>query len=166
MTKRAPNPVKIYQPPRSLPTGALANSLFIAGGITGAQDWQAQFARDLSDTELALLNPRRDHYNSLDPHALREQIQWEHDGLRASSAISFWFPARAMCLISLYELGSWAHWRDPNGAVKPLFVAVHPDYMRRENIEIQLELERPDVQIVSSLDDLTAQILQWQSSRA
>ena len=156
--------MKLYRPPQPVPADALANSLFVAGAITGAEDWQTQFARDLSDTDLILLNPRRDYYNSLDPNALREQIKWEHDGLRNASAISFWFPAGAMCLILLYELGSWVHWRDPNGKAKPLFVAVHPDYMRHEDIAIQLELERPDVQIVSSLEELTARVLAWQQN--
>lgn len=153
--------MKLYRPLEIVPVEAYRNSLFMAGAITGAADWQTDFAGDLRATDLTLLNPRRETYNSLDPDALREQIRWEHDGLRQASAISFWFPASALCLISLYELGSWAHWRDENGEVKPLFVAVDPDYARQKDIKIQLELERPDVQILDSLDQLTAQILAW-----
>ncbi len=154
--------MKLYRPPTLIPAADLQNSLFVAGAITGAEDWQTGFARDLSATDLTLLNPRRETYNALDPQALREQIRWEHDGLRHASAISFWFPAGALCMISLYELGSWAHWRDPNGRPKPLFVAAQPDYARYEDVVIQLELERPDVQVVSSLDELAARILNWQ----
>ena len=154
--------MKLYRPPQLVPVAAFANSLFVAGAITGAPDWQTEFANDLRDTDLTLLNPRRETYNALDPAALREQIRWEHDGLRQSSAISFWFPAGALCMISLYELGSWAHWRDENGQPKPLFVAAQPDYARYEDVIIQLELERPDVKVVGSLRELTAQILAWQ----
>ena len=146
-----------------VPATELANSLFMAGGITGAADWQTTLASDLRDTDLVLLNPRRETYSALDPNALREQIKWEHDGLRNASAISFWFPAGAQCLISLYELGSWAHWRDANGGVKPLFVAAHSEYARYEDVLIQMELERPDVRVLDSLDSLTAQILNWQN---
>ena len=156
--------MKLYRPPQPVPAADFANSLFIAGAITGAADWQTDFAHALRDTDLTLLNPRRETYNALDPDALREQIRWEHDGLRNSSAISFWFPAGALCLISLYELGSWAHWRDANGAAKPLFVAVQPDYARHQDIVIQLELERPDARVFDSLDELTAQILNWQNN--
>ena len=156
--------MKFYRPPQPVPASDLKNSLFVAGAITGAADWQTDFARDLRETDLTLLNPRRETYNALDPDALREQIRWEHDGLRQSSAISFWFPAGALCLISLYELGSWAHWRDPNGEPKPLFVAAQPDYARYEDVVIQLELERPDVQVLDSLDALTARILDWQNN--
>ena len=157
--------MKLYRPPELIPANELENSLFMAGGITGAADWQVDLANNLSDTDLTLLNPRREHYSALDPNALREQIKWEHDGLRHASAISFWFPAGAQCLISLYELGSWAHWRDSNGEVKLLFVAVHPDYARHEDIIIQMELERPDITVLDSLEPLTTQILAWQSSQ-
>ncbi len=156
--------MKLYRPPAPVPAEALRNSLFIAGGITGAPDWQTPFIDALAGTNLNLLNPRRETYNSLDPNALREQIRWEHEGLRNSSAISFWFPAQAPCLITLYELGSWSHWRDGDGNAKPLFVGAHPDYVRLENVQIQTELERPNVTVVSSLDELTAQILMWQAS--
>ena len=158
--------MKLYRPPQPVPAGELENSLFVAGAITGAADWQTDFADALSATDLTLLNPRREQYSSLDPNALREQIKWEHDGLRSASAISFWLPAGAQCLITLYELGSWAHWRDENGAVKPIFVAAHPDYTRHEDVVIQMELERPDIQVLDSLEALTAQILAWQASQA
>ena len=154
--------MKIYRPPQTVES--YQNSLFVAGAITGAPDWQTEFANDLRDTDLTLLNPRRETYNALDPDALREQIRWEHDGLRYASAISFWFPAGALCMISLYELGSWAHWRDENGQPKPLFVATQPDYARYEDVIIQMELERPDIKVVGSLDELTAQILKWQNN--
>ena len=157
--------MKIYRPPAPIPAAAWKNSLFVAGAITGAPDWQSEFARDLNATDLTLLNPRRETYNALDPDALREQIRWEHDGLRNASAISFWFPAGALCMISLYELGSWAHWRDENGAPKPLFVAAHPEYARHQDVTIQLELERPDVQVLGSLQELTAQVVAWQQTR-
>ena len=157
--------MKLYRPPQPIPDTDLNNSLFVAGAITGAADWQTDFARNLRATDLTLLNPRRETYNALDPAALREQIKWEHDGLRHASAISFWFPAGALCLISLYELGSWAHWRDTNGQPKPLFVAAQSGYARHEDVVIQLELERPDVQVVGSLQELTAQVLVWQNQK-
>lgn len=152
--------MKMFQPPQPVPAADFRHSLFLAGAIPGAANWQGDVAAALNSTDLTLLNPRRDEYSALDPDALREQIRWEHDGLRAASAISFWFPAGALCLISLYELGSWAHWRDESGAGKPLFVAVDPNYARAQDIGIQLELERPDVKVVDSLAALTRQILE------
>lgn len=123
-------------------------SLFMAGGITGCGDWQAELAALLSDTDWILLNPRRKNYPANDPVVAEQQIQWEHDHLRAASAILFWFPSETLCPITLYELGAWSM------TDKPLFIGVHPDYARRIDVEIQTRLARPEVRIVYSLADL------------
>jgi hypothetical protein len=34
-------------------------AVFLAGGITGCPDWQAELVRMLADVPVALLNPRR-----------------------------------------------------------------------------------------------------------
>ena len=61
-----------------------------------------------------------------------------------------------------------ANWRQQMGSVghekKPLFVGVHPDYARRADVEIQLALQRPDVTVVSSLEELAQQVVQWSES--
>lgn len=150
-----------FHAPEIVPSEALARSVFLAGGITDAPIWQEDLAGALGDLDVSFLNPRRNGYSSLPALDLRVQIAWEHNHLRAASAISFWFPAPAPCLISLFELGAWSHWHGANGEIKPLFVGLHPDYMRRENIEIQLALERPEIQIASSLDELARQIRSW-----
>ena len=156
----------LFRPPQGVPISAMSPSVFMAGGITGAPDWQTPLAAALQDTGLTLFNPRREEYDDLTPVTQREQIRWEHDHLRAASAISFWFPASAVCLITMYELGSWAHWRDPvTGAPKPIFVAAHPNYARREDVVIQMELERPDVTVGTSLHDLELQIRAWHGAR-
>ncbi|MEB3215903.1 MAG: hypothetical protein VKN72_06555 [Nostocales cyanobacterium 94392] len=42
---------------------------------------------------------------------------------------------------------------------KPLFIGVHPNYPRRQDVEIQTNLVRPDINIVYSLEALAKQIL-------
>lgn len=42
---------------------------------------------------------------------------------------------------------------------KPLFIGIHPNYPRRQDVEIQTSLVRPDIKIVYSLQDLAEQIL-------
>jgi hypothetical protein len=44
---------------------------------------------------------------------------------------------------------------------KPLFVGVHPDYQRVQDVYIQTALARPDVQIVTSLEELAQEIVSW-----
>ncbi len=156
--------MKIIRPPAIVPAEDFVNSLFLAGGISGAPIWKPDLIGALQATELNLLDPHRADYGALAWDDLREQIRWEHDGLRGASAISFWFPAGAPCSISLYELGSWLHWRDENGDDKPIFVGVENDYAQRPNVILQTELERPDIEVVSSLDALATQIRAWQQN--
>lgn len=127
-------------------------TVFLAGGITDCPDWQQELVQLLRDTDLVLLNPRRANFPMADPTAANQQIDWEHKHLRLADAISFWFCAEAMQPITLYELGAWSM------TDKPLFVGVHPDYSRRQDVEIQTKLARPDVEIVYALSDLADQV--------
>src|SRR5437868_6025694 len=88
----------------------LGPAVFLAGGITGCPDWQADVIKMLADTNLTLLSPRRRRYPMLNPEdaAAEEQITWEFRHLRLASAIVFWFPCETLCPIALYELGAWS----------------------------------------------------------
>ena len=90
-----------------------------------------------------------------DPSAAEVQIRWEFDHLRRASARLFWFPSATLCPIALFELGAWSMGREP------LFVGVDPLYARRADVETQLRLARPDVQVVYSTRDLAAQVRDW-----
>jgi len=127
-------------------------SLFLAGGITGCPDWQRTMVELLYDTDWILLNPRRADFPIGDPSAAKAQITWEYAHLRHASAIMFWFPKETLCPIVLYELGAWSM------TMKPIFVGVHPEYERRQDVEIQTKLARPDVKIAYSLADIAQQI--------
>lgn len=129
-------------------------SLFLAGGITGTANWQKDVLLPLlADSHWTILNPRREFFLDT-PTAAREQIEWEYAHLRRATARLFWFPPETLCPMSLFELGAWS------GSSDPLFVGVHPDYRRRRDIEIQLSLARPDVNIVTTLSELAAQTVQ------
>lgn len=132
--------------------------IFLAGGITGCPNWQSEIVEQLKSsglTNVVLFNPRREHFPIDDPSAAREQITWEYDYLRKADAILFWFPCETICPIVLYELGAWSM------SDKPIFVGVHPDYQRRQDVEIQTGLARPEVEIVYSLGELVDQIVNW-----
>ena len=130
-------------------------SLFLAGGITGCPDWQKEMIEKLKDSPLVLLNPRRASFPIEERNAAREQIEWEHIHLRKATAIAFWFPCETLNPIVLYELGAWSM------TEKKLFVGVHPDYQRMQDVQIQTALARPDVQVVMSIDELARQIVSW-----
>lgn len=113
----------------------------------------------LRDAEGVLLNPRRENFPIHDPTAARRQIDWEHRHLRKASAVSFWFPKETLCPIVLYELGAWSM------TDKPIFVGVHPEYPRRRDVEIQTALTRPNVRIVTNLDDLAKMVWRFLGAR-
>lgn len=145
--------MKCLKPPEYCsPNGT---TLFLAGGISGCPDWQADLLRLLSKEEITVFNPRRENFPIGDPTAAVEQISWEFRYLRWSHAISFWFPAETLCPIVLYELGAWSM------GDKPLFVGVHPFYQRRTDVEIQTKLARPNVKVVYDLEILAQQIIDW-----
>lgn len=138
--------------PNAGPAGSTP-SIFLAGGITGCKNWQSDVVNDLSDIEdLVIYNPRRENFPIHDPNAAAAQIKWEFDYLRKASMISFWFCKETMCPIVLYELGFH------NNSPKPLVVGMDPEYQRRQDVEIQTKLVRPEIKIVYSLGDLINQI--------
>ena len=134
-------------------------TLFFAGGITDCPNWQKELleylAPRLKDYNLTVFNPRREIFPIDDSNAAKEQITWEFNFLRKANIISFWFPKETMCPIVLYELGAWSM------TEKPLFVACHPDYERRQDVEIQTQLVREDVKITYSIRELGNQIIRY-----
>jgi hypothetical protein len=127
-------------------------SIFLAGGITACDDWQARMAAMLSRLDLVVLNPRRKNFPIDEPAAAEEQIRWEFRHLRRATARLFWFPSATLCPITLYELGSSSMTR------VPLFIGADPSYARRQDVEIQTRLVRPEVRVVSSLEELAQQV--------
>lgn len=125
---------------------------FLAGGITDCPDWQAEMTLLLSETNLTVLNPRRENFPIDDPAAAPEQILWEHTHMRRADRILFWFPAATLCPIVLYELGAWSM------TDKRIAIGIEPGYQRAQDVIIQTQLQRPDVPIVTTLSALAEAI--------
>lgn len=127
--------------------------IFLAGGITDCPDWQVEMRKLLADWPCIILNPRREEWPMGDPVAGREQILWEHTHLNRADQILFWFPKETLCPIALYELGAWTK------TDKPIAIGIEPGYERRVDIEVQSQLQRPDVPIVYTLEDLAREAM-------
>lgn len=130
--------------------------IFLAGGITGCPDWQAEVLKAfkfMSD-EIVLVSPRRADFPIGDPGAAEVQIKWEYDALRFADMILFWFPEETLCPIVLYELGCWTV-KQP---LKTIFIGVHPGYKRKQDVDIQTALARPAMPIYTSLMGVTEAI--------
>lgn len=127
-------------------------SIFLAGGITDCPDWQKKVVEKIKDLDIVIYNPRRANFDVSDPNALKMQIEWEHEMLKKADVISFWFCKETIQPITLYELG--AH----TVTSKPLIIGMDKGYERRDDVEIQTKLERPDTKFVYSLKDLSDRI--------
>ena len=127
-------------------------SIFLAGGISGCPDWQKELIEKIKDLDVILYNPRRKNFPIKDPSATQEQVKWEFDSFRKSSMISFWFCKETMCPIVLYELGAWSM------TPIPIVIGIEPGYERKQDVEIQTKLVRPDIKVVNSLEALSIEI--------
>lgn len=132
-------------------------SVFLAGGITGCPDWQAEAASMLAGLDIAVLNPRREDFPMHDPAAAEEQIRWEFRALTGADVILFWFPDSGPIAqpVALYELGRYTALR------KRFVVGRDPNYVRRQDVDIQMLLAVPTMKVHDSLEDtvLAAQAL-------
>lgn len=126
-------------------------SIFLAGTISGAPNWQKQMADALSDLDITVINPRRPGDIMKDNDVAMQQIKWEFDRLKQVDVISFYFSPETLNPITLFELG-----RHTYGRRKPIFVGVHPEYARKFDVEVQMHLV--GIQPVYSLEHLISEV--------
>ncbi|MFI7543981.1 nucleoside 2-deoxyribosyltransferase domain-containing protein [Actinoplanes sp. NPDC049599] len=136
--------------------------LFLAGGISGCADWQAEAVALLRDAPgLTVLDPRRSAFDLADPAVATEQITWEHTHLHRADVVLFWFaPGGSVQPITLYELGVHV----TRGV--PLAVGADPAYPRRLDVRVQLALARPGLIVHDTLADTVAAAELLSSARA
>lgn len=132
-------------------------SIFLAGSITGAPDWQKHATELLrsrarweggANAWPIILNPRRKDFDVRDPAASDVQVEWEFDHIARASVVLFWFPEygpNGVAPITLYELGRTA------ALVRNIAVGVEPGFAREFDVRKQLSLARPDVHVYGTL---------------
>lgn len=130
-------------------------SIFIAGGISGCKEWQPEMIQRFKTVDVDLINPRRSDFDITNPRMSEEQITWEHEHLEAADAILFWFPFETMCPITLFELGKYSM------STKPIFVACHPAYQRKFDVEHQMALVRPELKVHDNWEELIADVIEF-----
>jgi len=150
-------------------------SIFLAGGITGCPGWQYDMIELLKDTDLTIINPRRNDWpeepkvgeNTVNFYKMEveRQINWEYNFIEKADEVLFWFPKETLCPITLYELGK------VSVGAKKMYIGVHPKYQRKMDVEIQTALIRPKgglripSDIVYSLEDLANQVKEYHERR-
>ena len=137
--------------------------IFLAGGITGCPDWQAEAVTRMAGLHATVANPRRPEVLPDDPDLNAEQVAWENDLLELADAVLFWFPGgSSLQPIALYELGKIA------AGCKPVAVGADPGYSRRADVILQLSHARPGLAVHSTLSATVQDIIGraiWENSR-
>ena len=87
-------------------------TVFLSGSIEmgTAANWQERLARMLEDTDVLLLNPRGDDWDSsweqsMDDPRFREQVEWELSGIAEADLVVIHFEPETTSPITLLELG-------------------------------------------------------------
>lgn len=139
----------IIKPPSPLQDGF---SVFLAGSIDlgSAGKWQAIVEGKLSDTNLIILNPRRDHWDSSwiqsrDNADFRAQVEWELNAMEKANVIAMYFEPNTKSPISLLELGLFAR-------TGKMVVCCPEGFWRKGNVDIVCT--KYGVKQVESLSDL------------
>lgn len=146
---------KIIEAPKNYEPIENEVTLFLGGGITSCPNWQQDLIKLLGNTpDLVMYNPRRKNFPIHDPNAAEEQIIWEYNYLKKVDILVFWFSGGSLNPIVLYELGKYLNSSNRYG-----IIGIDENYGRRQDVEIQTKLSRPDIKIVYSLGDLSVEIL-------
>lgn len=113
-------------------------TVFLGGSITGAWNWQ-NMAKEILLPHMNVFNPRRENFDVSGKGVEREQIMWERSYLDLAENLLFYFSYETLAPITLFELGASLE----NAKLvhyKKIYIAIHPDYKRKNDIIIQTEL--------------------------
>lgn len=141
----------------------LERGVFLAGGITGCEDWQDELITTVDKlrgfypvwNKVTLINPRRTNFPMDDPDAAFQQILWERIHLNLADVISFWFPKETLCPITLFELGAALH---SGKKTVRLIIGADPEYKRREDVVIQSALAGWEGKVHDNLNGVAEEI--------
>lgn len=125
-----------------------------------AENWQTRLVKNLEDTNLLVLNPRRDDWDStqeqtVDNPYFNEQVNWELDNLESADFIVFYFDPKTKSPITMMELGLMANSLSNHRMV----VCCPKEFWRRGNVEIVCM--RHDVLLVENYGELVDQLENW-----
>lgn len=137
-------------------------SIFLAGGITGCEDWQSYAVKRLEGFgNITVFNPRRIDYDvTLGKTDVAQQLRWEHYHLDRADQILFWFSHETVQPIVLFELG--VRLRENNKTKRQeIFIGCHSDYRRVFDMMTATGLEGYDKEVFGSLKELLDDVLTY-----
>ena len=144
----------VKRPTSALSMQELRPDIFVAGPISGAEDWQKQAEELLEnieqteayDDELIIANPRRAEEIPRVGDIAKKQITWEHRNLQLARVVMFYF-VKGSGIITPLELGKEL------GRGSPIVLGIDESFDRPFDIETQAHLEQPKLPIYRTLDE-------------
>lgn len=144
--------------------------VFLAGGITGCENWQQVVIKYLigeepklmiSDRRLVLFNPRRENFPAHDKNAHAQQVAWERRYIDMSDIFSMYFcSGESDQPVCMFELGRrlgyiecWCSARDLPLYTEELIITAEDGYKRRDEVLHQCGLSAGGESIVATGDD-------------
>ena len=135
-------------------------SVFLAGSITGADNWQQKAADEIATWPIqgVIFNPRRkewaesDPSNVIDKDRFREQVEWELERIEGASQVLFNFVPGTLAPITLAEFGiRYTNLRYAGQLSAERNIVVCPEgFWRRGNVEIMCD--RHGIALFSDMD--------------
>lgn len=130
--------MKLYKSPEIFPTDDGKVKVFLAGSIENgtADNWQTNLCKQLEDSDIVILNPRRDNFDTTQELIasnvyFRSQVEWELTALENADAILMYFDPNTKSPISLLEMGLFHR--------KPMAVCCPDGFWRQGNVQIVCE---------------------------
>lgn len=127
--------------------------IFLGGSIEmgTAENWQSRIEKDFHDYTLAMLNPRRDDWDStwvqsINNPQFNEQVNWELDALCIADTIIFYFDPNTKSPITLMELGLMA------ASGSNIVVCCPQGFWRKGNVDIVCD--RYDIPVFEKYEDM------------
>lgn len=152
---KAPNEIPYYDRNK--------RTIFLAGSIDmgSAVDWQKEVEERLADSDVVILNPRRDDWDStwvqdISNEKFSEQVSWEISHIEDADLVIYYFDPKGQAPITLLELGLKAGQRY---ACDKMIVCCPPGYWRRGNVQVVCKLY--DIPLVDTLDQLIEATKEW-----
>ncbi|KAF2257173.1 hypothetical protein BU26DRAFT_513871 [Trematosphaeria pertusa] len=152
MASEHPSKPIIYKPP--IRSKVDRPSVVLYGTIEPdcTTDWTSSLVASLSDLPIAILNPRRDDWDSswkedISFAPFKEQVEWEMDHASIADVIVFYFKPGTLTPVTLLELGMYAGLH-----TKKCVVCCPEGFYKRGNV--QIVCRRFSIELVESVEEL------------
>jgi hypothetical protein len=149
--------MRVIQAPSNEYIGAGYVGIFLSGGISNCPDWQTELIKKLDgrlDEKYVIVNPRQRNFPSYDRQAKENQAKWELEQMRGCQVVVNWFARETTNPIAMFRLGMEIGRKNAH-----LFIATHPSFGLRKDLEAQLGHHRPELPLLDSVEALANHIV-------